>query len=49
MVYRVEQLFPSKVILNGLEALKTMFKVFSYQGNANQNDPVTLPHTNKNG
>jgi hypothetical protein len=34
---------------NSREAHKEMFKVFSNQGNANQNDPEILPDTNQNG
>ena len=35
----------SQQFLNGREALKEMFSVFSHQGNANQND-FEIPHYN---
>ena len=41
MGYRAKQ--------NGWEPLKEMFKVFTYQGNANQNDSEILSHTCQNG
>jgi hypothetical protein len=36
-------------ISNGWKALKEMFKVFSHQENANQNDPEIPPYNNQNG
>jgi hypothetical protein len=35
---RDEQRIPNRGILNDQEALKETFNVFSYQGNANQNN-----------
>ena len=36
-------------ITNGKDRFKELFKVLSYQGKVNQNDPVTPPYTNQNG
>jgi hypothetical protein len=34
---------------NAQEALKEMFNILTYQGNANQNDSVISPHISQNG
>jgi hypothetical protein len=39
MGYRPKQRIPSRGISNAQEALKDMFKIFSYQGNAKQSNP----------
>jgi hypothetical protein len=49
MLYRTKQRIHNVGIWNGCEALKEMFKVFSHQGNANQNDLEIPPYTNQNG
>jgi len=36
-------------ISNCQEALKEMFSLFSYWGNANQNDAEILPYSHQNG
>jgi hypothetical protein len=46
---RAKQRILNRGILNGLEALKEMFKILSHQGNANENYPEILPYTNQNG
>ena len=45
MKYRAKQKTLNKGILNGPEALKEMFNVLNYHGNANQNDPKISPET----
>jgi hypothetical protein len=47
--YRDKQRIHNRVISNGKEALKEVFKVLSDQGNANQNNPEIPPYTNQNG
>jgi hypothetical protein len=49
MGYRAKQGIHNRVISNVQEALKETFKVFSHQGNANQNDHENAPYTNQNG
>ena len=44
MGYTAKQRFHNKGISNGQEALKEMFKVFSHQGNVNQNNPENTLH-----
>jgi hypothetical protein len=39
MGYRAKQRILSYRILNGQEAPKEIFNIFSHQGNATQNDP----------
>jgi len=36
-------------MLNGWEAPKEMFNIFSHKGNANQNNPDISPWTGENG
>jgi hypothetical protein len=48
MWYRAKQRILNRGISNGQEALKEMFYIFSYQGDANQNDPEIPPYTNQN-
>ena len=49
MEYRPKQRIHNRGILKGREAVKEMFKVLSYQRNANQNNPEILIHNNQNG
>ena len=49
MGYRPKIRIYNRRISNGQEALKEMFKVLSYQENANQKDPEIPPYTNQNG
>ena len=49
MGYRAKQRILNRGFLNGREALKDMFKVLSYQGNVNQNNPEIPSYTGQNG
>jgi hypothetical protein len=43
MGYTVKQIIYNRELLNGLGALREMFKVLSHQGNTSQNDLEILP------
>ena len=45
MGYRTKQRILNRGVLNGREALKEMFSIFSHQGNANQNNPEIPSYT----
>jgi hypothetical protein len=48
MGHRAKQKILSRRISNGLETLKEIFNILSYQGNSNQNDPEIQSYTNQN-